>query len=285
MKYIRYDTFRVGVRIEDPDDDVPDLVHVGEEWGLKTYFIPPQTHVFWNLYYQVEGTSEWELGGTTYRLSPGGFWASPPNISHGMLQLPPERHHYFYMGFHLRQATERLGIPQSNWPETGVHSPKAQSLFEPFRHLVTEASIIRPLRTLGLRLTLDSLIVEATRLLSEKDERVPGVFHPAVEIVRDILERQPGEGWKISDLANIAGVSPPHLIRLFTKEIGVSPHQYLTRVRIQRAQEALRTSDIAITDLAHDLGFHSSQHFASSFKAAIGITAQQYRKQSRTKDG
>ena len=65
-------------------------------------------------------------------------------------------------------------------------------------------------------------------------------------------------------------LSPNHLAQLFTDEVGVSPRQFLLRERVRRAKELLQGSDAAITSIALDLGFSSSQHFAKMFKRSRG---------------
>ena len=78
------------------------------------------------------------------------------------------------------------------------------------------------------------------------------------------------------------GVSVSHLITLFRKSTGETPHQFLLARRIERAEALLRSSDRSITDIAMDLGFSSSQHFATAFKKKKGVTARDVRRLANT---
>jgi AraC family transcriptional regulator len=87
--------------------------------------------------------------------------------------------------------------------------------------------------------------------------------------------------WRLLDLAKIARLSVGHLTEMFTRELGTTPHQYLMQVRIDRAKELLQYPEMSITNIAMDLGFCSSQHFARCFKNQTGMTARTFRATNR----
>jgi transcriptional regulator GlxA family with amidase domain len=160
----------------------------------------------------------------------------------------------------------------------------------PFRQLVREVTLKLPYRGAGLRFALDYLVLELSRLVerqnqeSEKDQnRV--LVRPGVQKAKQLLDNQPERSWKLSELARIAGVSSQYLVKCFTQEIGLSPHQYLLQVRINRAKDLLTHSDVSITELALELGFSSSQYFANVYKRYTGQTAQEYRASFRQLKG
>jgi AraC family transcriptional regulator len=66
------------------------------------------------------------------------------------------------------------------------------------------------------------------------------------------------------------------LSRLFTASYGVSPKQYQVTARIEESKRMLSQSKATITDVAMELGFSSSQHFATQFKNVTGMTARQF---------
>jgi methylphosphotriester-DNA--protein-cysteine methyltransferase len=72
-----------------------------------------------------------------------------------------------------------------------------------------------------------------------------------------------------------------HLVELFTREIGVPPHQYLLARRLERGAELLAQTDLPITTLALDLGFASSSHFAVAFRNRHHRAPSTYRRAAR----
>jgi AraC-like DNA-binding protein len=83
--------------------------------------------------------------------------------------------------------------------------------------------------------------------------------------------------------ANEAGISPFHFLRLFGKVLGVTPHQYLVRSRLRHAARLLADEDIAVTDIALDVGFADLSNFVRTFHRAAGVSPSAFRDASRGK--
>jgi AraC family transcriptional regulator len=81
--------------------------------------------------------------------------------------------------------------------------------------------------------------------------------------------------------ASEAGLSPFHFLRLFTKALGVTPHQYLVRSRLRHAARLLADQDLAITDIAFDVGFGDLSNFVRTFRRAAGVSPRAFRKAAR----
>lgn len=277
--YLRPPSLLAGFHADLPDPAVPEIVHLGEQWAPRRMFIARHSHAVWELYLQITGVTCWEAEGRTYTLSPGSFFAAPPGLPHQMQGRPQDRHHFFFAALDLAPVLDRLPDLALSWSPASVRfQPEGGSLLPPFRHLVREVSLALPHRTAGLRLAVDALVLEASRLCVPPAP--PAAFvglHPAVRLAKELLDHQPGRAWRLASLAQMAGVSSHHLVECFTRELGVSPHRYLLGVRVQMAQEMLTASDIPVTDVALELGFSSSQHFAATFNRLTGETAQSYR--------
>jgi AraC-like DNA-binding protein len=78
-----------------------------------------------------------------------------------------------------------------------------------------------------------------------------------------------------------AGLSPFHFLRLFSRVLGVTPHQYLVRSRLRRAAQLLADQDRSITDIAYDVGFGDLSNFVRTFHRAAGISPRGFRQASR----
>jgi AraC-like DNA-binding protein/quercetin dioxygenase-like cupin family protein len=290
MRFSRPDKLLAGFSVIEPDDGVPELQHAGEQWVGARFRVEDHRHATWEFYLQVDGSSWWEGPGRTYEVSTGDFFAVAPGIAHQMTEAANDKHHFLFAAINLPVVLERHPDFAPLWANHDViYRPHSEALLDPFRAIVREVSRDLPHRAAALRLALDALVLEATRLL-ELEQNVPDMrllsdshllIHPAVAHARELLEYQPTRDWKVADLARMCGLSAGHLAHLFTTEIGVPPRQYLLRVRIERARGLLAHSDVPITQLALELGFASSQHFAAAFKQITGQSANAYRKAAR----
>jgi AraC family transcriptional regulator len=75
----------------------------------------------------------------------------------------------------------------------------------------------------------------------------------------------------LDELAAIASLSKYHFLRLFKQSFGLSPHQYIQQVRIDRAKQLLKQSNMEVQDIADELGFENSQSFSRLFHQRTGI--------------
>lgn len=85
----------------------------------------------------------------------------------------------------------------------------------------------------------------------------------------------------LNDLAKRFNMSPNWFSTRFKKVTGMGFHEYLVRVRIQFACEALEKTNKSITDIAYECGFGESGYFSRVFKQLVGKTPRQYRQEEK----
>lgn len=95
-----------------------------------------------------------------------------------------------------------------------------------------------------------------------------------VAFVEDHLQHELG----VSDLAAVMGYSPDHFAKLFKRDFGLSPYQYVLNRRVERAKSLLRGRGLSIAEVAMTCGFSTRAHLSSAFKARVGITPGVYRR-------
>jgi transcriptional regulator of acetoin/glycerol metabolism/AraC-like DNA-binding protein len=99
----------------------------------------------------------------------------------------------------------------------------------------------------------------------------------AMRRVREYVEVHLGESIDLTTLATVAGLSVHHFARQFKQAAGVTPHHYLTRKRIERAQEMLAQTDLSVSEIAYASGFSDQSHLARHFRYIVGTTPREFR--------
>ena len=97
-----------------------------------------------------------------------------------------------------------------------------------------------------------------------------------VERARDYLVANYADDVRLEELAAVAGLSRAHLIRAFRRQFHITPHSFLTDIRIRMARQQLRQGG-SPAQIAIDTGFADQAHFTRHFKARTGLTPGQYR--------
>lgn len=100
------------------------------------------------------------------------------------------------------------------------------------------------------------------------------------ERVRAEIFRRYREPLRLADLARAACTSPFHLCRVFSRASGFPVHRYVNRLRLLTALDILAERDVALTDLAADLGFASHSHFTLAFRRELGLTPSEFREKA-----
>ncbi len=109
----------------------------------------------------------------------------------------------------------------------------------------------------------------------------PGLTAPPsvsreIQSVRGYMESHFAEVIALDDLSRIAGLNKYTLLRTFTGQLGLAPHQYLQTIRIGRAKKMLEAGFQPL-EAALATGFADQSHFTKFFKNLIGLTPRRYR--------
>ena len=81
----------------------------------------------------------------------------------------------------------------------------------------------------------------------------------------------------LANLAAISGLTPSHFARAFRQATGQPPHRYLVDLRVARARELLKTTELSVIRVALECGFQQPAHFATAFRKRIGASPRTWR--------
>jgi transcriptional regulator GlxA family with amidase domain len=92
-----------------------------------------------------------------------------------------------------------------------------------------------------------------------------------------LMEARSEEPLDLATVARWVGVSPFHFLRAFRRELGITPHQHLIRVRLRRAIERLLETNRPITEIALEVGFEDLSNFVRTFHRHVGWAPSEFR--------
>ena len=98
------------------------------------------------------------------------------------------------------------------------------------------------------------------------------------EIIKEYIDAHISEGIGIADMAEFAGLSVSQTIRVFKKEFKMTPYEYLTARRIEKARLLLGSTNMKIKDISKEVGFCDVHYFSGVFGKRCAETPGNYRK-------
>jgi AraC family transcriptional regulator len=102
--------------------------------------------------------------------------------------------------------------------------------------------------------------------------------HIRLRRVLDYVAQNIKDDITLLDLAGIAGYSPFHFARKFTLAMGISPHRYISRIRLESAMAELAAGKLPLAQIALNAQFSSQASFTRAFHRAIGVTPKEYQR-------
>jgi AraC-like DNA-binding protein len=132
----------------------------------------------------------------------------------------------------------------------------------------------------ALLLHILSRIGHAGRAAAERARSVPSFSAAVVKIIEESL----GKPLSARQIAARMGCSVSQLQHRFHAEFGMTVKHFYLRLRINESCRRLEHTGDSITDIAYDLGFSSSQHFATTFRRFVGASPRAYRQGNRIPD-
>lgn len=102
-----------------------------------------------------------------------------------------------------------------------------------------------------------------------------------LRLAKDAMDRDWSQPLDLEAIAATAGYSRYHFVRLFKETYGETPGRYLSRRRIERARELLRSANLTVTEICMLVGFTSLGTFCTTFKEQVGMTPGEFRARAR----
>lgn len=258
------------------------------EWQ-PNLVLEPHVHEYWQLLYVIEGRTQIRLGQRRpFYLKARNLLLVEPGVEHGFAQGSGESCRVFDVKYAFSAPPEFLPVTKG---VSGI-IPDRFGLFRVVDRILEEIAERRKGWEAGATFALLTLITYIFRVLqeqpgkSEQDDMwsdESGAFHYANRAAQLALRAKAYidghyyENLGRQEIANRVSVSPGYLSRLFQLHIGLSPIEYLTKVRLQKAKSLLGETDMPIHAVSSQVGYNNPQYFARIFRKCEGMSPMEYR--------
>lgn len=270
-------------------------IHVGlashnADWNWKDVSSP-----FTRLYYVTRGTAKVIMPDGVWELTPGHLYLIPAFVVHSYECCGGFDHYYIHIyedvqsssGFledfvfpfeveadefdlqlcrRLCEINPGLRLIQSNPTFYDNNSMLIQNIVRNKQRVLCDRVESR-----GILYQLMARFLKDARFKSDVGDN-------RIQKILAYIRRNINQNIRIETLADIVCISKDHFIRLFKKETGITPVQYINQKKIEKAQLLLVTEDMPIKEIAFLLSYEDHSYFNRLFKKVTGVSPQEYRK-------
>lgn len=227
--------------------------------------------------YTLDGYGYYETNETSYKITKDkAFLITFPENSN--YYLPNIKNHYwtfFYIHFYGPAAMpfyKRIRELTGPIMELRQDSPPIRMFFELYETLKDNKSLERYAKSEWVYQFLTSLL----RYVESPPNKI---INPYVTAAIDWMHLYYSKQCNLEEMSNTIGFSYPHLTRVFYKEMGINPIQYLINIRLEHGMYLLINTDTPIQEIAQQCGFSCANYFTKVYKKIFHTTPTEYRKQ------
>lgn len=271
------------------------------EFGLKKIntiqfdSLKKESSEFLRFYYVVDGRFDWIINSEHHILYPDDFAIILPGQSFGGEKDLLDIGTVSWMHLELQQLDRSGKISMGKWsrltdiecrtigrilllnncPVLSKHK-EAGTIFQCLYNEFINQEIGHTARINQL---IDELLILSARHLTRQNNSrrdFPQTFMKLEQALRENLSHQ----WTVEEMAVLVGLGTTAFSEKVKSYSGFSPLNYLINIRISEAIKLLKRPEVHVTDIALDVGFYSSQHFATTFKKLTGYTPSEFRKKN-----
>jgi len=254
-----------------------------------------ETSDFLRFYYVIDGRFDWIIKDEHHILYPGDLAVVLPGETFGGDKGFLDIGTVSWMHLELKQLEKNGKIALGNWSRLTDNEVRAIGRIL----LLNNCSVLSKLKEAGnifqtmhsefinqevgyatrINQLIDELFILIARQLTRQNNSrrdFPQIFMKLEQSLRENLSHQ----WTVEEMAALVGLGTTAFSEKVKRYTGFSPLNYLINIRISEAIRLLKRPDVHVTDIALDVGFYSSQHFATTFKKLTGYTPSEFRKKN-----
>lgn len=220
----------------------------------------------------LKGNGFVEVDSQAYDSVSDSYFMIPPNTENKYWSAPgliQEKIFFICRGSLVKSLLEIYGL------ESSYLVKDAGSLVKYFNNMLILARQYGERKDREAALVFHKFIQEAHSVVY-RDEEAP--LPPIVQALHKLLDMHLEKKIDFSLINKEIPYSQAYMVRLFKKHMGVTPHEYILRRRLETAQLLLRHSTLSIKEIAERLVFSDQYHFSNYFKKCFGVSPSQFRK-------
>lgn len=251
-------------------------VRAGRNEAKPGYSVGPKIIECYSIHFVLEGAVDFEYKAGSATLSSGDLFCLYPHHKYlyrraisADKQAPLRLYWLAFNGAQAPYLLDRLGISREKPYLRDRLTPDTEAALRETLALMQGAGDDYRLSAAMYR------VFGHLRDARERDRAEPGEEHWIATAINH-MQTHYMEGITVADVVRVAGVHRSHLYSAMARETGMGPQQYLTKLRMERAVEMLKTRAYSVTEVALSLGYPDLYSFTRAFGNYFGTPPSRY---------
>ncbi|WP_409346302.1 AraC family transcriptional regulator [Paenibacillus sp. MBLB4367] len=256
------------------------LTKVSPSWGHMNYV--PDIHKF---YYILDGESLFKLGGTEYEARAGQLYLLPAGVQQTLTTSASHTCYKYWCHFHASigdlNPFQIMKLPFMIEVDSDSASV-VETMFKDILAHIRRKELVSALKVKSILFDLLHFYMERAEITEVQTKA--SLTYEKMKAVAAFMNEHLSSELTIEELSSLFHLSPNYFTQQFKEMLGVSPIQYLKRMRLAKAKELLRATDMSITEIAAAVGMEL-HYFSRLFKSAETFAPKDYRQLYRKRIG
>lgn len=247
---------------------------LGREQCAPTFYNGPSFRKMYILHHILEGSGEYTVDGVTHKVRKGDIFAIRPTDLVYYKTDEDSPWLFSWILFHGTRAEElytQIGVTEANLVFRDNAPLFSESILRCLTQAATEKKPLSAFRLTACLMDCLSSVSAGSRVAMPHQQS-----EQYVKTACAFIEYHYGAGISVSDVAEHLGLERSYFYRVFRKEMGQSPEQYLAALRMEKAKKLIRTG-LPFKQVATSVGLKDVYYFTKLFKKQFDLTPSEYR--------
>lgn len=245
----------------------------GSEW--QNPISRPQGYKWHQILYSASGTGYLKFDNSAVTVGEGTFFFLPAEYPHEYLPKDDrwDVRWVAFDGYSANHILSLLGMtkPVVVKPESPL---ELERIFDRMFKSQREDKLYCDFTCSGL---IYDYLIEFHRCMDDKGSKSRNERSRVITNVLEYIDENYQKDFPLTDLAEVAGVTPQHLCRIFKAAMNMRPNEYLVKKRVREAKRMMLRTEKQISEIASECGFPNAGYFSTVFKKLEGMTPAEYR--------
>lgn len=238
----------------------------------------PHAHNHMELFFIIGGSGQFRIEDQLYPVNTNNLVVINPNVTHTEVSLNVKPLEYIVLGI---EGVELAGDHSSNGQYLILDHYESIDISSCLRNILREMEQKNAGYEDVCQAYMEILLIRlmrSTSLIIPPEPQAVSTNHQCAA-VRRYIDLHFKEALTLEQLAQEGHINKYYLSHAFKREYGISPINYMISKRIDESKYLLAETDLALSQIAHLLGFSSMSYFSQVFRRTQGISPREYRQQ------